>query len=146
MEHLSNSILSEKQEQIDDLFTELADDMGDIVPSAMERFYKACPEGKALFVQHAGSDLRQLEGSMVEQALFCVLSWYEAPAEIEIVLKYSLPHHVHTLDVPYAAFRALFLAIFDEVDVYVQKTKIENSAWPDLKSELLQALDTADVT
>ncbi len=146
MENLITSISSTEQEEIDQLFSELADDMGDIVPPVMERFYEACPEGKALFADHAGADLQQLEGSMVEQALFCLLSWYEAPDEIEIVLKYSLPHHVHTLNVPYTVFRTFFLALFEEVDAHVQKVKVESGAWTDLKSKLLEALDSADIT
>jgi hypothetical protein len=76
-----------------------ADLLGDITAPALERFYRRYPEALASFDAHAVGDRMKLEGDMVENTLYCLMTWFVHPGEIEMILLHSVPHHNHTLEV-----------------------------------------------
>jgi hypothetical protein len=77
--------------------TRCAELLGDITPMVAATFYEAHPEARALFEAHYAGAKGHLEGEMVEQALYCLMNWFSAPREIEIVVLSTFPHHVETL-------------------------------------------------
>jgi len=41
----------------------------------------------------------RLEGEMMEQPLYCRMTWFECPGEVTGLLMTSVPHHKQTLEV-----------------------------------------------
>lgn len=76
-----------------------AEELGDITPMVASAFYQTYPEALAIFQEHYAGSKGALEGEMVEQVLYCLMTWYAAPREIEIVVLSTFPHHVETLRV-----------------------------------------------
>lgn len=103
-----------KQAQLDNLLEHVADQLGDITPLVMDRFYRDYPEARVLFVDLACGYPERLEASMVESALYCVMTWFERPAEIHIILAEAVPHH-ELLGVPVAQFIGLQVAVIDTI-------------------------------
>lgn len=79
--------------------TRCAEELGDITPMVASTFYEVHPEARAIFEEHYAGSKGPLEGEMVEQVLYCLMTWYAAPREIEIVMLSTFPHHVETLRV-----------------------------------------------
>ena len=99
-----------KSALIEAVLTRAAEQEGDITPAAMALFYQRMPEARELFEHHGGGRVYNLEGEMVEMALYCLLHWFESPGEIEIMLQGSVPHHNDTLKVPPEAYQGLLQA------------------------------------
>lgn len=89
-----------------------AEHVGDFHRPLLDRFYQELPEAKAQFARHANAN-NKLEDDMIEQALYCLMTWYERPAEIQIVLRDTVPHHIETLDIPMVYFEGLISTLLD---------------------------------
>lgn len=84
-----------------------AEALGDITAPVMARYYARFPDAEPAFDRLAIGDKPKLEGGMVENTLYCLMTWLESHAEVEILLWHTVPHHVQTLDVPVALFVGL---------------------------------------
>ena len=62
-------------------------------------FYERFPEAQAAFDRLSLGKRARLEGEMVEQALYCLMTWFECPGEVTGELMTSVPHHKQTLEV-----------------------------------------------
>lgn len=125
-----------------------AGQIGDITVPAMERYYALLPEARAMFVHHDPYDPHRLEGSMVEQALFCLLLWFESPAEIRILLETTVPHHIETLNVDERTFSTLLEVVCDIVgELIPPQCEDERAVWAELRADLLKicAKSAADI-
>ena len=52
---------------------------------------------------------------MVEQTLYCLMTWVERPAEIRIVLQSTVPHHESALHVSDRLFAGFLDAVVDTI-------------------------------
>ena len=121
-----------------------ADLLGDITPHVFARHYKSHPESMVEFVQDFPAGRQALEGQMVEQVLYCLMTWFECPGEIEMVLLSTLPHHIDTLKVAPEHFTALIDAVCDTITDTIPADQIEELAvWRELRGELLNAVSLA---
>ena len=90
---------AEKSALIEEILMRAAEQVGDITAPAMDAYYRRYPEVKAAFEAHGLGKRTQLEGQMIENALHCLMHWFESPGEIEILLIGSVLHHNDTLHV-----------------------------------------------
>ena len=107
---------SEKQAILEEILYRAADETGDLTPVVMKRFYEGFPESRSLFEHHGGKNCRRMEADMVESALYSLMTWYESPAEIEIMFGHTIPHH-ELLNIPVDIFDGLLtitLAVIEE--------------------------------
>jgi hypothetical protein len=96
---------------LDRILSRAVDRLGDLRPAVMTRFYGKYPETRALFSEQSAGHPQRLEGEMVEQTLYCLMTWVERPAEVAIVFRSTVPHHEAALNVS----PGLFLGFVDAV-------------------------------
>ena len=74
---------------------------------------------------------------MVEETLLCVMNWYENPAQAQLVLQDTIPHHVDTFDIPLDQFYSVFEGLFDVVAQNIpQDESAQIDAWQTLMDEM----------
>lgn len=111
-----------------------AADSGDPTKPVLERFFAAYPEARTPFIRFEEDQASQLQAAMVEQAIYCVMTWYESPREVQIFLQSTVPHHLETLHVPPDLFEGL-LAV--TIDVIADSVPTESSNEHELLRDLL---------
>lgn len=113
--------------------------LGDITAPVYTRYYARCPEARTHFANFHPDGPERLEGSMVEQALYCLMHWFDAPGEVEIVLTGTIPHHIETLGVPVELFSRLITAVCETVVATVPAgAEDELAVWRELHRALLR--------
>ena len=81
----------DEQALLDAILERAAEELGDITPLVLDRFYARFPEARDRFEALWPGNAGALEGDMVERALYCIMMWIEARSEIEIMLRESVP-------------------------------------------------------
>lgn len=131
--------VAEKQSVIQIGLTRAAEVLGDVTAPVYELYYKRCPEARERFDYFYPEGRERLEGSMVEQVLYCLMYWFDSPGEIEIVLITTIPHHIETLGVTNDMFAKLITAVRDTITATIPpEAESERTVWRDLHDELLQ--------
>ncbi len=127
---------------IEATLTRTAEQLGDITPRVIERLYRQFPAMEASFAHHGLGKQAQLEGDMVQNALYCLMDWHADPGSIEVMLFNSVPHHHYTLQVPPQWYAGL-LEVTAEVigETIPAAAEDERNAWQSLTAELLQVLE-----
>lgn len=121
-----------------------AEQLGDITPHVYETYYRRCPEAKADFDHHFPGDSHPLEGQMVEQALYCLMEWFDSPGEIEIILLSTVPHHIETLHIEPRHFSELINAVCETIVATIPPERSEELAvWKELRGELIALFDAS---
>lgn len=121
-----------------------AERLGDITPHVYDIYYRRCPEAKADFEYHFPGDNHPLEGQMVEQALYCLMEWYDSPGEIEIILLGTVPHHIETLHIQPRHFSELINAVCETIVATIPPGNAEEMAvWRELQGELMALFDAS---
>ncbi|MYM63950.1 hypothetical protein [Pseudomaricurvus sp. HS19] len=131
-----------QQALIEATLTRTAEQVGDITPLVIQQLYHRFPEMEASFKHHGLGKQQQLEGDMVQNALYCLMDWYADPGSIEVMLAHSVPHHHYTLKVPphwYAGLLEVTAAVVGES--IPPEAGAEQAAWEALTSQLLQVLE-----
>ena len=117
--------------------TRAAEQIGDTTAPAMALYYARYPEAKAGFQEHCLGNRPLLEGQMIENALYCLMYWFETPGEVEILLMGSVQHHEETLHVPPSWYSGLIAATADIVIDTIPAENIEEQrVWRQLRDEL----------
>lgn len=120
-----------------------AERLGDVTPAAMQLFYARYPDARAAFEMHGIGNPARLEGEMVQQALYCLMYWFDSPGEIEIVLLGSVPHHKQTLKVPPEWYSGLIESVMDVVaGIIPPERDEERENWATLRRELTEVIAT----
>jgi len=136
MSNVGNSAL------VETTLTRAAEQLGDITEPVMADFYRRFPEARAMFAHHGRLYPANLEGEMVQQALYCLMHWFEAPGEVEIVLLGSVPHHNDTLEVPPAIYQGLLQATAAIIgDTIPAENLLEQAAWQSLREQLAAVIE-----
>jgi len=106
---------NQKRELLDASLERAAEQLGDITPHVMERYYAKLPGARERFEHFQPDNRQRLEGQMVEQVLYCLMEWYECPGEIEFILLNTIPHHIDTLGIAPEHFAELLLLVCDTI-------------------------------
>lgn len=93
----------------------VADAVGDIVPPVMALFYSRFPDALASFEHHGLGKREKLEREMVDNALYCLMTWPVRKSEVQILIYGSIPHHKDTLSVSEHWYQGLIAAVVDVV-------------------------------
>lgn len=121
-----------------------AEQLGDITAPVMARFFARCPDAEASFAHHWPQNPERLQAEMVDNALYCIMVWYERRAEIEIIIYTSVPHHAETLKIPSHWYRELLAATVDVLAETCPSGAAEEAAmWADLRAALTGLVDAA---
>ena len=100
---------------MDALLGRAAELLGDLRQPVMNRFYRRFPEALAVFETKSAGHRETLEGQMVAQTLWCLMTWVERPIEIRIVLHTTVPHHAAALQVPAPLFAGFIDAVVETI-------------------------------
>ncbi|HET6538546.1 MAG TPA: hypothetical protein VFG34_10610 [Sphingopyxis sp.] len=98
---------TEKLEWLEKSLMRAVDVIGDITPIVMARYYAEYPDAVASFERHGAGNRAQLEGLMIENAIYCLTQYIEQPSDIQILLSSSVPHHHFMLGVPTSRYQGL---------------------------------------
>lgn len=79
--------------------TRLAEQRGDVTAPILETYYTHHPDARASFEHHGLGQTAELEGRMVAESLFLLLTWVEDPATARIDHGTAIVHHNDTLHV-----------------------------------------------
>ncbi|MFV0645923.1 MAG: hypothetical protein ACK5NN_15755 [Sphingomonadaceae bacterium] len=120
----------------------LADTWGDIVDPAMERFYKQYPDALESFEYHGLGERHNLEGMMIEQVIYFLMTWPEDPSEISIIMDNSVRHHHDVLQV----FPRWYIGLIDAVIGLIFEALPDNSdnarrVWREIRDELAKEIE-----
>lgn len=130
---------AERQARIEAALEHAAAVLGDVIPLIMAEFYRLHPEARESFAYHAPDQPDRLEAEMVDNALYCLMTWCERRAEVEIILQTSAPHHADTLHVPVAWYAGLLDAAVSVLGA-TARDAAEAALWQDLRAELHAAV------
>lgn len=119
-----------------------AEVLGDVTPLIMAEFFARYPEAEASFAHHSPHNPAKLESEMVGNALYCLMTWCERRAEVDIILQTSAPHHNDTLKVPYGWYSGLIAATAD-VLARASRDEDERALWRGISAELQEAVAAA---
>lgn len=132
----------EKSAQVEATLMRAAENIGDITEPVMAVFYQRFPRARDMFEYHGGHRSYSLEAEMVEQALYCLMNWFESPAEVEIVLAGSVPHHADTLKVPPDIYQGLLTATAEVIGNTIPAENTgERAAWSALREALAGVIE-----
>jgi hypothetical protein len=129
--------LEEKKALLHVSLERAAELLGDITQPTMEHYYLRFPAARSAFEELWQGNRSQLEGEMVERALYCLMYWFESPGEIEILLSGSVLHHNDTLRVPPEWYGGLIDATTDVIVGTIPPDHgPELDVWDELRREL----------
>jgi len=130
-------LIEEKKALLDVSLERAAELLGDVTGAAMARYYAAFPDARHAFETLWPGNRAQLEGEMVERALYCLMYWLESPGEIEILLNGSVLHHNDTLHVTPEWYSGLIEATAEVVvETIPRQNALEFAVWQELRDEL----------
>lgn len=122
---------------LDTILHRTAEVVGDIADPVLTLFYQRYPAARERFEHHGGHGIGNLERDMVNQALYCLMWWYDAPGEIEFLLEKSIPHHSDELKIPADMYRGFMTAMVDVIGDTIPPDHAEEQAvWKDLTDSL----------
>jgi hypothetical protein len=128
---------AQKLTLLEDSLTRAAEQLGDITPLVMDRYYADFPDARASFDRHGLGKTVALEGEMVENCLYCLMTCLDRPMEIEIMLDTSVPHHQDTLDVPLSWYQGLVDATIAVVAETIPPERAdEHAVWAEIQAVL----------
>jgi len=129
--------VEEKKRLLEQGLERVVELVGDITQPTMERYYRRYPAARGAFERLWAGNRAQLEGEMVERALYCLMYWFESPGEIEIMLGGSVLHHNDTLQVPPEWYSGLIDAAIDVIEETIPPGHGgERAVWAELRREL----------
>lgn len=108
--------------------------LGDVTAPVIAAFYERFPEAQAAFDRLSLGNRTRLEGEMVAQAIYCLMTWFEYPGEVQGVLMTSVPHHKQTLEVRPEWYEGLLACSCAVLSVHAAAG--EHQAWQELEAEL----------
>jgi len=131
-----------KIDLVEGILLRAAEQLGDVTQLAMEHYYHQYPDAKASFEHHGLGNCAKLEGEMVENALYCLMYWFETPYEIEILLGESVLHHSDTLDVSPHWYSELIDSTAAVIGATIPAENNEEVAvWEELRADLRALVD-----
>jgi hypothetical protein len=121
-----------------------AEMIGDLTEPVMAKFYRQCPQARAVFEHLSSGNRARLEAEMIENVLYCIMRWFERPQEIRIILFSSVPHHQETLKVDADWYEALLASGVDLIVGTVPPGESQELAlWEEMRRGFAETMDVA---
>ena len=141
---LSSDERAARMEQLEAILTRAAEEVGDLTEPAITRFYADSPAALEDFRHHAHGKLAQLQATMVETTLYCIMTWFERPGEIATILYGTVPHHTQTLHVVLPHFVGLLNAVIDAIaDTIPAEEPAERALIEEIRNSLAVMIEDA---
>ena len=121
-----------------------AEELGDITQPVMDVYYEKFPEAIASFKEHGLDNVARLEATMVETVVYTLMTWFERPVEIEIMLRESVPHHMHVLKIPMNIFYGLVDCTMDIIESVVTTDSKQIAVCKDLREGLTNCIQESE--
>jgi hypothetical protein len=128
MEGASGEAETDRAAVLESLLLRAAERLGDLRPHVMAHFYRRFPEALAVFETESAGHRETLEGQMVAQTLWCLMTWVERPIEVRIVLQTTVPHHAAALQVPAPLFAGFIDAVVETIGETIAAEAAEERA------------------
>ena len=129
---------TDKLEVLESILDRAAGELGDVTPAVLAHFYTLHPGSRDLFGHHGGQNRSRMEADMVGSALYCLMTWFDRPAEIEIMFTHTIPHH-EMLDIPVEQFTGLLESTIHVVgDTLPADDSVSATVWRELENSLLE--------
>jgi hemoglobin-like flavoprotein len=134
---------TEHQEQLAFILERAAESVGDVVPIIINNFFAKFPEAEAIFKEHDHNDSVKMAAEMANEALYCLMRWFERPEEIEIMLLDTVPHH-QDLNIPMKYFTGLQECALSVIERTIPDTEtLSKSVINILRERLLSVIENA---
>ena len=132
----------EKQAVIEQGLEHAAETLGDIVPLVMARVYARTPAARDMFDHYGLGARARLEAEMVDNSLYCVMTWFVRPEEIKGLLYTSVPHHNDALEVPADWYSDMLRDVINiVVETLPSEAANEQAIWREVESGLIAAIE-----
>ncbi len=119
-----------------------AEVVGDLREPTFARYYARFPGAREEFVRLGLGQTDHLEAMMIDNCLYCIMTFPESPVEVQIVLLGSIPHHAGTLDVSALHYTGLLDAMLDVlVETVPAGAGDELALWAEIRSGLHAMID-----
>jgi len=110
---------------------------GDLREPTFARYYARFPGAREEFERLGLGKTDHLEMMMIDNCLYCIMTFVEAPVEVGIVLHGSIPHHAGTLDVSVEHYLGLLDAMLDVlVETVPAGAREELALWREIRAGL----------
>lgn len=137
---------SEKLQVLESILERAANELGDITPVVLADFYSLHPGSRELFGHHGGQNMSRMESDMVESALYCLMTWFDRPAEIEVMFTHTIPHH-EMLDIPVEQFAGLLQSTLRVLGKTLPDgDNRDTRIWGELESSLLELAQNSSLS
>lgn len=127
----------ERQQIVEAGLERAAEALGDVTAPVMAEFYRRYPDAQASFQHHSPHNPGSLEAEMVGNALYYVMTWFEAPGEARIAFDSSVPHHRVALGVPPDWYRGFLETFLDVVEPVAALSDQDKAIWTELRESLV---------
>ena len=136
---------NEKLAVLEEILCRAAEQLGDITPIVLERFFARSPGSKALFDHHGGQNSKRVQADMVESVLYCLMVWFERRTEIEIMFGHTVPHH-EMLNISPDDFAGLLASTMEVIEQTIPASNTTQQAvWAELKTDLLALVSSSSL-
>ena len=124
--------------------TRAAETLGDVTVPVISAFYARYPDAQASFRHHSPANPASLEAEMVGNVLYCLMTWFERPEEIRIILYDSVPHHQETLKVDPGWYEGMLWAGIELIEETLPPDAAdERAAWEAMRVGLAETIAKA---
>jgi hemoglobin-like flavoprotein len=137
---------ADKLQLIEKSLFRAAEQIEDLTAPVMALLAARFPETVAAFDHHGQGKPEKLRAEMMDNLLYCLMTWFERPDEIRILLYGSIPHHHDTLNVHADWYWGLLDAGVEVIAATIPADEAnELAAWAELREGLqLAAIEARD--
>ena len=117
-------------------FERLAEVCGDITAPVLEAYYREHPGARQSFVDHGLGETAKLEGRMVAESLFLLLTWTENQSAARIDHGSAIVHHNDTMRIPPHWYLGMVDAVLEVLlGTLPAEADDERDMWREVRSE-----------
>jgi hypothetical protein len=114
----------------------LAEIGGDITEPVLEAYYREHPGARASFVHHGLGETAKLEGRMVAESLYLLLTWTENEAAARIDHGSAIVHHNDTMQIPPHWYLGMVDAVLEVLLATIPaEARDERAMWREVRGE-----------
>lgn len=135
---------AEKLRLIEQSLLRAAEQIEDLTAPVMARLDARFPAAAGAFDHHGLGKPDKLRAEMMDNLIYCMMTWFERPDEVRILLYGSVPHHHETLHVHADWYAGLLEAGIDVIaDTVPPDASDERAAWDAMREGMRLAVEEA---
>jgi hypothetical protein len=139
----------QKLEILNQSLEKAAEELGDINRLVLSRYYEAYPEAEKAFNRLSFENRAtrsRMENSMIDSVLYCFMTWFEHPKEVDLTLQGAALQHTET-KIPLTIVIGLLETTADVILSTIDRDDTDaRSIWQELQTNLIEIIDQSTVT